>query len=71
MRKTAVLILAATILFMALIGCVSATDTTNDHTIQVSGTGSVTGTRTGYRSVLRSRQKTRMSKSHSQTTLSR
>ncbi len=44
MRKTAVLILAATILFMALIGCVSATDTTNDHTIQVSGTGSVTGT---------------------------
>jgi hypothetical protein len=29
---------------MAMIGCVSAADVSNDHTIQVSGSGTVTGT---------------------------
>ncbi|MFZ1896544.1 SIMPL domain-containing protein [Methanoregula sp.] len=43
MRKMIVLTLAL-VLAMALIGCASAADSTNDHVIQVSGTGSVTGT---------------------------
>ena len=43
MRKMVVLTLAL-VLAMALIGCASAADSTNDHVIQVSGTGSVTGT---------------------------
>ncbi|MGA7797934.1 MAG: SIMPL domain-containing protein [Methanoregula sp.] len=43
MRKMIVLTLAL-VLAMALIGCASAVDSTNDHVIQVSGTGSVTGT---------------------------
>lgn len=70
MRKTAVLTFALVVLTLALIGCAAA-DSTNDHVIQVSGSGSVTGTRTGCRSILRSRPKTRMSGSHSQTTLLR
>ena len=32
------------VLTLALIGCVAAADSTNDHVIQVSGSGSVTGT---------------------------
>jgi len=32
------------VLALALVGCVSAADVTNDHTIQVSGSGTVTGT---------------------------
>ena len=43
MRKMIVLTLAL-VLAMALIGCASAADSTNDHVIQVSGNGSVTGT---------------------------
>ena len=43
MRKMVILTLAL-VLAMALIGCASAVDSTNDHVIQVSGTGSVTGT---------------------------
>ena len=44
MRRTAVLVLAVAVLAMALVGCVSAADSGNDHVIQVSGSGSVTGT---------------------------
>jgi hypothetical protein len=44
MRRTAVLVLAVVVLAMALVGCVSAADSANDHVIQVSGSGSVTGT---------------------------
>src|SRR5208283_4255001 len=43
MRKTAVLTFALVVLTLALIGCAAA-DSTNDHVIQVSGSGSVTGT---------------------------
>ena len=43
MRKMVILTLAL-VLAMALIGCASAADSTNDHVIQVSGNGSVTGT---------------------------
>ncbi|MGB8309704.1 MAG: SIMPL domain-containing protein, partial [Methanoregula sp.] len=44
MSKTAVLTLAMVVLAMALIGCVSASDVNTDHTLQVTGTGTVTGT---------------------------
>ncbi len=44
MRRTAVLVLAVVVLAMTLVGCVSATDSVNDHVIQVSGSGTVTGT---------------------------
>jgi uncharacterized protein YggE len=44
MRKMAVILCAVAVLTLALIGCVSAADSTNAHVIQVSGSGSVTGT---------------------------
>jgi hypothetical protein len=44
MRRTVLLTLAMVILAMAFIGCVSASDVNNDHSIQVSGSGTVTGT---------------------------
>ena len=44
MRKMAVILCALAVLTLALIGCVSAADSTNAHVIQVSGSGSVTGT---------------------------
>ena len=44
MQRTAVLVVVMAVVVMALIGCVSAADITNDHTIQVSGSGTVTGT---------------------------
>jgi hypothetical protein len=44
MRKMAVLTCALVVLTLALIGCASAADSTSDHVIQVSGSGSVTGT---------------------------
>jgi len=43
MRKETLFILTAVVLILALSGWVSAADTT-DHTIQVSGSGTVTGT---------------------------
>ncbi|MEN6394922.1 MAG: SIMPL domain-containing protein [Methanoregula sp.] len=44
MRKIAVLTCVLVILTMAMIGTVAAADTTADHIISVSGSGSVTGT---------------------------
>jgi uncharacterized protein len=44
MRKMAVILCALAVLTLALIGCVSAADSTNAHVLQVSGSGSVTGT---------------------------
>jgi uncharacterized protein YggE len=44
MRKMAVILCALAVFTLALIGCVSAADSTNAHVIQVSGSGSVTGT---------------------------
>jgi uncharacterized protein YggE len=44
MQKIAVFTCALVILTLAMIGCVSAADSSNNHVIQVSGSGSVTGT---------------------------